>query len=264
MNTSDRLRRFASRSVSSAQQVATAPARAVGARLLRRYPGLANRVGRWSWLWQPSASRRWHERFYRRGDDPYEFASNPYEQQKYARLLDVLEGRRFPRALEVGCAQGVFTETLLPYCDGLVAVDVSEVALRRARHRLGGRAGIRFERRTLPFDCPDGPFDLIVCADVLYYWPRATLGFGPRRLRDRLAPGGTLLLLHYLGDFGQPTNGRTVHQLAASPPPEGPALIRRYGHTWSGIGPGDAGYRLDLFVRQPSAARPTPRMSGDI
>jgi SAM-dependent methyltransferase len=256
MTASERLRRSVRRSVNGAAQISTAPARTVGAPLLRRYPDLSGWIGQWSWLWQPGVSRRWHERFYGSGEDPYEFASSPYEQQKYSRLLDALEERRFPRALEVGCAQGVFTEMLLPFCDQIVAVDISETALARAEGRLERRAEVRFERRTLPFDCPDGPFDLIVCSDVLYYWPRATLRFGLRRLAARLSPNGMLLLLHYLGDFGQATSGAVVHRMAAERSTDGPQLAHRYGKTFSGIGPGGSGYRLDLFVKRTRPAEP--------
>jgi SAM-dependent methyltransferase len=254
MTISERLRQSARRSVNRAAQIATDPARAAGAPLLRRYPGMGDRVAGWSWLWQPGWSRRHHERFYGTGDDPYHFDSEPYEQQKYARLLEALGDRRFSRASEVGCSEGAFTEMLSPSCDELVAVDISETALERARARLAARVAVRFERRTLPFDCPEGPFDLVVCADILYFWPRAVLEMGLSRLRERLAPGAVLLLLHYLGDFGQPVSATLVHELAARPAPGLPALSPQYGRTWEGADVEGAGYRLDLLVRQPCPA----------
>lgn len=250
MRLNDVLRRAARRTVNGTEQICTGPLRSAGTRLAHRFPSSTSRLGQWSWLWQPGWSRRWHNHFYGTGEDPYHFGSNPYEQAKYRRLLDALGAGSYARALEVGCAQGAFTEMLLPYCGDLVAVDLSETALARAMRRLEGQAGVRFERRTLPFDCPDGPFDLIVCADVLYYWPRATLAFGLRRLQERLAPGGELLLLHYLGSFGQATPGAEVHRLAGETAIGEPPLMHRHGNLWAGIGPGGAGYRLDLFVKQ--------------
>jgi SAM-dependent methyltransferase len=244
------LRQSGRRAVNGAGQISTAPFRAVGTRLAYRHPGVVSRTDQWSWLWQPGWSQRWHERFYRTGEDPYDFGSNRYELQKYARLLDAVGGGRYSRVLEVGCAQGVFTEMLAPLCDELVAVDISETALARAEHRLEGCTDVRFERRTLPFDCPNGPFDLIVCADVLYYWPRTTLAFGLRRLRERLDDGGKLLLLHYLGDFGQAVPGDLVHDMAASPSLAKPPLVQRSGDTWRGVGPGGSGYRVDVLVKQ--------------
>jgi SAM-dependent methyltransferase len=232
--------------VNAGKRIVTAPLRAGCSWGLARFPGVFEPVRRWSWLWQPGASQRWHERFYGTGVDPYHFDTDPYEQQKYARLLDALGARRFRCALELGCAEGVFTEMLASRCAELTAVDISKTALARAAHRLEGCPNVRLEQRTLPFDCPAGPFELIVCADVLYFWPRPTLEFGLARLRGRLVPEGELLLLHYLGDFGQASNGRIVHRLAA----EDPDLTHRLGNTYPGVGPGGSGYRLDLFVKQ--------------
>jgi len=43
---------------------------------------------------------------YRETPDPWGFADAPYERAKYARTIAALGGRRFGRALELGCANG--------------------------------------------------------------------------------------------------------------------------------------------------------------
>jgi len=69
---------------------------------------------------------------------PWDYAS-PREQARFhhaAELLDVVRGNTcFRKALEVGCAEGAFTEFLAPRCESLLAVDVSAAALERALTR---------------------------------------------------------------------------------------------------------------------------------
>jgi predicted TPR repeat methyltransferase len=51
-------------------------------------------------------------------------------------------------------------------------VDTSEKAVEIARERLLEMCHVlRLERRTLPEEMSDGPFDLVVASEVLYYWP---------------------------------------------------------------------------------------------
>ena len=84
-----------------------------------------------------------------------------------------LGGRRYKRALEVGCAEGDFTERLLKVSDRVSALDISPVALARARARLGGRVEF-VEADVRLWTPPQGSlFDLLVVADVLYYMDRA-------------------------------------------------------------------------------------------
>jgi SAM-dependent methyltransferase len=138
------------------------------------------------------------ERLARESEDPWDYATSEYEQGKYRRSLDYLP-ERAGRALELGCSVGVFTAMLAPRCDRLVAVDFSPTALERARERLDadGVANVELLRRRLPEEMPEGPFETIVCAEVLYYWSADLVRDGLRRIEEALAPGGTLLTVHW-------------------------------------------------------------------
>jgi cyclopropane fatty-acyl-phospholipid synthase-like methyltransferase len=100
--------------------------------------------------------REYFENLYEQSPDPWGFETSPYERKKYERTLGVLQGRRYQRALEVGCSIGVFTVKLAPLCDEVLAVDVSERAVAAARERLAGFPHVRVERRRLPEDTPEG------------------------------------------------------------------------------------------------------------
>jgi hypothetical protein len=139
-------------------------------------------------------------------------------------------------------------ERLAPRCGELLATDVSRIAVERAQRRLAAHPNVRVERRTLPREMPDGPFDLIVCSDVLYYLPARRLRRTLRLLPRRLAPQGSIVSLHWLGEHGLPVSGDDVHDLeeVAWRDLEHVVHLRR-----DGAGPQAAGYRLDRYDRRP-------------
>jgi SAM-dependent methyltransferase len=153
------------------------------------------------------------ERLARESEDPWDYATSEYEQGKYRQTLDYLPA--WPgRTLELGCSVGVFTAMLAPRCERLVAVDFSPTALERARERLRGVDNVELLCRRLPEEMPDGPFDTIVCAEVLYYWSADLVRDGLARIEAALAPGGTLLAVHWRrADPRRELTGDDVHAI---------------------------------------------------
>lgn len=161
--------------------------------------------------------RAYFERLYANSGDPWNFETSEYEREKYRRTLGALGDRRFRRALEVGASIGVFTQMLAGRCDELLAVDVSEKAVAAARERLRGLEHVTVERRTLPEEMPEGPFDLIVASEVLYYFPRDEMLAMLDGLEAILAPGGALLAVHWRRETRTyPLQGDEVHGLLAA------------------------------------------------
>jgi SAM-dependent methyltransferase len=136
------------------------------------------------------------ERLARESEDPWSYATSDYEQRKYRRTLDYLP-EATGRTLELGCSVGVFTAMLAPRTSSLLAVDFSPTALERARARVAGLDQVTVERRRLPEEMPEGPFETIVCAEILYYWSAPLVREGLRRIEAALAPGGTLVAIHW-------------------------------------------------------------------
>jgi predicted TPR repeat methyltransferase len=158
--------------------------------------------------------REYFEGLYAESDDPWDFEVSEYEHKKYARTLAALGDRTFRRALEAGASIGVFTEMLADRCDELIAVDVSERAVAVARRRLSGKGHVRVERRTLPEQMPEGPFDLIVASEVLYYFPKEEMLTVLSGFERELAPGGVLLAVHWRRKTETyPLQGDEVHEL---------------------------------------------------
>jgi len=161
----------------------------------------------------------WFEELYKTDPDPWRFETSPYEQAKYAQTLTALgpDSRRFHRALEAGCSIGVFTELLAPRCDDLLAVDASPTAVAHARERLAGSDHVHVDHRVLPEDLPDGPFDLVVCSEILYYWSADPLRELLARLEALVSPGGSLLAVHWRPQTRTyPLLGDDVHRILSA------------------------------------------------
>jgi SAM-dependent methyltransferase len=158
--------------------------------------------------------RDYFEDLYAESTDPWGFETSDYERKKYERTLESLGERRFRRAFEAGSSIGVFTAMLAPRCEELLAVDTSGKAVEIARERLAEQSHVRVERRTLPEEMPDGPFDLIVASEVLYYWPRKVVLEALRSFEERLAQGGVLVAVHWRKETKTyPLQGDEVHEL---------------------------------------------------
>jgi SAM-dependent methyltransferase len=146
--------------------------------------------------------------------DPWQFRSSDYEREIYQATINALGRPRYARALEVGCSIGVLTGLLAPRCDILIAIDASATAIVAAKkHPL---ENVTFEVGTLPQDFPAGPFDLIVLSEVLYYFVAADLQRVAALCLDALAPGGEIILCHWLGETNYPLTGNEASDLFAT------------------------------------------------
>jgi SAM-dependent methyltransferase len=153
------------------------------------------------------------ERLARESPDPWSYASSAYELAKYERTLEALP-EHCGRTLELGCSVGVFTRMLAPRCESLLAVDFSPTALAHARRRLSDVGNVELAQRVLPEQMPTGPFETIVCAEILYYWDASLVGDGLAGIEAALAPDGTLLAVHWRGrDPRRELNGDDVHHI---------------------------------------------------
>ncbi|MFC4034958.1 class I SAM-dependent methyltransferase [Streptomyces polygonati] len=137
------------------------------------------------------------EEQYRRAEDPWALAERWYERRKYDLTVAALPLPRYRRAFEPGCSVGELTRRLAGRCDSLLAADRVEPAVRTARQRTAGLAGVTVRRLVLPDQWPEGGFDLIVLSELLYYFEAATLDRLVERAVASLEPGGTLVTAHW-------------------------------------------------------------------
>ncbi|WP_159500505.1 PIG-L family deacetylase [Microbacterium sp. 18062] len=154
--------------------------------------------------------------FHARHEDPWGLESRWYERRKRALLLAALPREVFRRALELGCASGATTRVLAERAASVVAVDASEVALRRARDR-GVPGGAVFERHELPEDWPHGTFDLVVLSELGYYWTPGKLALALERIDGSASADAVLVLCHWRHPIeGAPQTGDDVHSAVST------------------------------------------------
>jgi SAM-dependent methyltransferase len=148
------------------------------------------------------------EALYRADPDPWRFTDSDYERAKYAETLAALPRDRYARAFEAGCSIGVLTAALAPRCDSLLAVDAADTALADARARCATLPQVRLSRAVLPGDWPLGEsFDLMLFSEVLYYLDARDLRRLAACTEASLAPGGDILLVHWIGETDYPLTG---------------------------------------------------------
>jgi SAM-dependent methyltransferase len=89
--------------------------------------------------------------------------------ERFSRVLGTAPGAK--RVLELGCGTGLYTERMVPHCRELVAIDISDVLLDRARARVRDQR-VQFVRQDLErIDLAHAaaPFDAAFGNSVLHH-----------------------------------------------------------------------------------------------
>lgn len=128
--------------------------------------------------------------------DPWNYHTSGLEQGKYRDILSLVPAA-MGSTLEVGCAEGVFTQMLSRSVTTVTAVDSSPVALGRARLALVDYPTVDVRQMDISLDTPESEYDLIVASEILYYLGDAQqIARVGQRMVDWLKPRGYLLLCH--------------------------------------------------------------------
>jgi len=171
-----------------------------------------------SFISPESLDTSYFDRVYAATVDPWNFASSPYEAEKYRSTLAALPQETFGRALEIGCSIGVLTAQLAPRCTSLLSVDLNAKALAEAKQRCADLPNVRFAQMALPGSFPAGPFDLVLLSEVGYYWSDDDLQLGIERIAIA-ASGGLVELVHFLPKVEDyPRDGDSVHDAFLADP----------------------------------------------
>jgi SAM-dependent methyltransferase len=141
-----------------------------------------------------------------KGGDYWDFEASDYEHARCLHLLKMLEGRHYARLLEIGCGAGFLTRLLARQAEQVVALDISQTAIDRARALGAGPAAVDFRVANIMEYKPenDGPWDLIVFSDTMCYlgwlYPFFDVAWLAVQLFDATCGGGQLLLANSMGE----------------------------------------------------------------
>ncbi len=168
-------------------------------------------------LWHEFSCRRKMNRVFLRKNDPFGYQDSPYEHSRFDAMQSLIKDRHYANALEIGCAEGAFTKKLAGLCKNIAAVDISKVAVERAKKNIHSGSNIAFIeadiRRWKP--APD-LYDLIIAGDTLYYLDKSMVknqfeDIFPM-MKSWLKPAGRILLAHgFAGDDQQ--SGRKSYRI---------------------------------------------------
>ena len=142
------------------------------------------------------AAARLEETFNEKAD-PWNFEGSADERARFQKTWELVPSSSYRRILEIGCAEGHFTEQIagrFPDAD-VVAVDLVPLAVDRAKARCVGWPNVRVRCLDVGKEPIDGAYDLIFCMGVLEYGPAfGELDVIRRSIVGALAPGGYLVL----------------------------------------------------------------------
>lgn len=127
--------------------------------------------------------------------DPWAYRRDAEARRRRALIASVCDDEPASHVVELGCGEGFLTEALAahPSVGAVTGMDVSSSALRRARRRLAGRASLvraDVRRSAIP------RADLIVGADLFYYFTGAQMAAVVAAAVGALDAGGRLALSH--------------------------------------------------------------------
>ena len=188
-----------------------------------------------------TSSPEFFQAMYRGSADPWNFAADAYEQQRYRTIVQALSPGRYRHAWEPGCSVGVLTEQLAAICDRVDACDFAEAAVEQAARRCAALPGVHVRCASLTDDAPIADFDLVVLSEIGYYFTADEWQRQVARIADTLQPGATLLAVHWLGHSPDHIQGGdAVHATLLAHP----LLLHEHGERHEQTG---SGFRLDRF-----------------
>ena len=75
------------------------------------------------------SSCEFFEEKYRTADDPWSFATSPYEQRRYSTIIEHVAAGQCAQVFEPGCSIGELTVQLAQCCSQVTAIDIAETAI---------------------------------------------------------------------------------------------------------------------------------------
>jgi len=129
--------------------------------------------------------------------DPWGTFAGRDEARKRAAIKHAIGARSHGRVLELAAGNGSNSHMILSRSLRLVSCDGAPTAVDLTRQNLSGRPRAKVEQCVLPEELPDGRFNLVVAAEILYYLSPTKLARLASNFRRLLSPNGSIVLAHH-------------------------------------------------------------------
>jgi LmbE family N-acetylglucosaminyl deacetylase/protein-L-isoaspartate O-methyltransferase len=146
---------------------------------------------------KPSVDKSYFRELFLKDPDPWNFETSSYEKAKYENILKVLPSRKYRNALEIGCANGVFTSLFAPQCEQYLGLELDGKALEKAKERCAELSNCKLLQWDVKNGLPLGKYDIILFCEVGYYFEKKKLQQIFRSIYNALQPEGYLVMTHW-------------------------------------------------------------------
>ncbi|MEU0791952.1 bifunctional PIG-L family deacetylase/class I SAM-dependent methyltransferase [Amycolatopsis sp. NPDC005961] len=156
---------------------------------------------------------------YAAAEDPWSVGTKWYERRKRAMVLACLPDEHYGTVVEPACGVGALTRDLAARADRVIAFDPVPAAVERTRAAVADLSDVDVHIGAVPSAIPEGPVDLLVYGEILYYLDDDALDATIEASAAALREGGHLLAVHWLPWAPEaPRDGRDAHaRLLAHP-----------------------------------------------
>ncbi len=123
-------------------------------------------------------------------NDPYHVLLEE-EIRKYQKAFRLVEGFKAEKALEIGCGEGRWSHYIADFSEKVVAFDISDTAIKRAKKNNRDNSKIVYRRADLVTEkFFKEVYDFIFCAETLYYLELLQLNDVVPKIINLLSPNG--------------------------------------------------------------------------
>ena len=134
-----------------------------------------------------------HDRYAQTEKDAWGYLGSSTHEQRCRIILELLPHVTSGTALEVGCAEGFITKSLARRFDRVIACDLSDIAIDRARTHCGDSANIEFNVQDIRHGIPAHNVHVCLVSDVLYYLSPREISVFANQLASRMNSTGKLV-----------------------------------------------------------------------
>jgi len=142
-------------------------------------------------------TKEYFDELYASSDEPWHFSFRASQQYRYNAYLQILKqfSDNYGITLDIGCSQGQFTMALQNIASSVIAIDISKIAIQRAKKHIVATKNIRFEVGSLPLlKYNNEQFDLVLVLEVLYYLEKEDRIEALKEIKRVLNKDGFLLI----------------------------------------------------------------------